>query len=681
MPGRLRLQARVRLTEPQAGGITEALLAHPYVHKASASPITGSLVIYYEAGRRSDALSAVTAVNLAAISETQAPDIQWEFRRRLYGKCLCHFAKRLLLPAWIRIPIDIWQSLRYLRRAAASLRKLKLNVAVLDGVAISASMLQGDFTTAASIMFLLGLAELLEEQAHAKARMALERSLVLNVDSVWVRRGDVDVQVPFDALNTGDLVIVRAGSIIPVDGIVQNGEAAVNQASLTGEAATVLKSPGDSVFAGMVLEDGCLVVEARAVAAESRIFRIVQMIDESSSLKASIQNRAENFADRIVPFNFLLAALALVFGGVRAAMSALLVDYSCAIKLATPIAVLSALREASAHKLAVRGGVFLEAAAEADTVVFDKTGTLTAASPEVSYVGAFAGFTCDYVLRTAACIEEHFPHSLARAVVRHAKEKGLLHEETHAEVEYIAGHGIVTSYSGRRVIIGSRHFVEDDENIAIAEEQMKHIEKKAKGGSVLYLVVDGTLAGFLCIADPPRPEAAEVVAQLKSLGVKRVIMLTGDGELSAQVTAGLLGIDEYRASLLPEAKREFIQSLKAQGSRILMVGDGINDSPALAVSDVSVAMRDAADLARETADVTLLGGDLRGLVTLRVLGQKLLRRIDNNFGYILGINSVIIALGLADVLSSSMLALMHNASTVALSAASTRPLLPESSKQ
>jgi P-type E1-E2 ATPase len=441
------------------------------------------------------------------------------FRKRLYGKILRHVAKRLFLPPWARIPFDIWQSLRYLRRAALSLRGRKLGVAVLDGAAISGAMLQGDCNAASSVMFLLGLSELLEEHTRAKARGALAGSLTLNVDTVWVRRGGADTQIQLERLCTGDLVVVRTGSVISVDGVVASGEASVNQAMLTGEPGAVFKRQGDSVFAGTLLEEGCLIVEARAVASESRISRIVQMIDESDSLKAGVQNRAECLADRIVPFNFLLAAGAFLLGGARAAMSALLVDYSCAVKLATPIAVLSALREASANRLAVRGGKFLEAAAEADTVIFDKTGTLTAACPTVSYVGAFDSFTRDKVLQTAACIEEHFPHSLARAVVRRAKEEGLLHEEDHADVEYIAAHGIVTSYSGCRVVIGSRHFIEDDEGISITAEQESRIEREAKGGAVLYLGVDGTLAGFICIADPPRPEAAAVITQLKSLGV------------------------------------------------------------------------------------------------------------------------------------------------------------------
>jgi len=682
MPGRLRLQTQVRLTESQAGGIAEKLLAYPFVREAGASHITGSIVICYEAGFREKALAAASVLSVVDIvTENRPPDLGLEFRKGLYGRVLRHMLKRLLLPAWVRVLIDMWRSLRYLRRAAISLRERKLGVAVLDGAAISVSMLQGDFNAASSVMFLLGLSEFLEDYTRAKARNALAKSLVLNVDFVWVRRDGVDVQMPLDALCVGDLTVVRTGSVIPVDGTVVDGEAAVNQASLTGEAAAVFKRQGDSVFAGTLLEEGSLVIEARAVAAESRISRIVRMIDESDSLKANVQNRAERLADKIVPYNFLLASAVFAFGGARAAMSALLVDYSCAVKLATPIAVLSALREASANKLAIRGGKFIEAAAEADIVIFDKTGTLTAACPNVSYVGAFGSFTRDEVLKTAACIEEHFPHSLARAVVRRAKDEGLLHEENHADVEYIAAHGIATSYSGRRFIIGSRHFVSEDEGIAVTAEQDAQIEREAKGGAVLYLGADDALAGFICIADPIRPEAPEVIARLKSLGVKRIIMLTGDGELSARETAGSLGIDEYRAGFLPEDKREFVESLKGQGHKIMMVGDGINDSPALAVSDVSVAMRDAADLARETADVTLLGGDLRGLVTLRMLGQRLLQRVSRNFGYILGVNSALIALGLGGMLSSGTLALLHNASTVAVSAASTRLLLPENTRR
>ncbi|MDR3310705.1 MAG: heavy metal translocating P-type ATPase [Oscillospiraceae bacterium] len=673
LPARLRL--RSDFAAAQAAGLAAALSRNEHIISASANRITGSVVVSYDGDCRAAVTAAIAAINTADLPNSDERDGGLEFRKRIYAKAAAHFGRKWLLPPFIRIPVDVWHGLRFVKNALVSLGRGRVGVDVLDGAAITASMLRREWSTASSLMFLLGLSELLEEHTRKQARGALAQSLVLNIDTVWVRRGGSEVQIPLAELAVGDGAVVRTGTLIPADGAVLSGEAAVNQSSLTGESEAVFKRAGDTVFAGTVVEEGSLVVEVRSAAAESRVARIVRLIDESDALKADVQHRAERLADRIVPFNFLLAGGAYLLGGAAAAMSALLVDYSCAVKLSTPIAVLSAMREASAHKILVKGGRFLEVAAEADVVVFDKTGTLTAACPEVAYVGAFGAYTRDGVLRTAACIEEHFPHSLARAVVRKAKNENLNHEEEHADVHYIAAHGVATEYDGKRVVIGSRHFVEDDERVLITPEQSAEIERHT--GSVLYLGSDGRLIGYLCISDPPRDEASAVIASLKALGIRRVIMLTGDGENAARAASELLGVDEYRAGLLPEDKLRIIEQLKADGGKVMMVGDGINDSPALAAADVSVAMRDAADLARESADVTLLGGDLTGLFTLRLLGMRLLARIHNNFGVIIGVNSALLALGLAGILPASALSLLHNASTTAVSASSTRLLLTE----
>jgi heavy metal translocating P-type ATPase len=679
LPGRLRLRLKRSVTDAQAAGMVKVLTADGGLSEVRVSSITGSVIICYQAGFRAVALRAMDTMNEKAIPEASdgmGIDYGSELATRIVLKISTHFARRLFLPVPVRTAMTIFHSLRFLRRAFASLCSRRLDVAVLDGAAIGAAMATREFNTASSIMLLLGLSELFEEYTRRRVRGELSRSLVLNIATVWVLRGETEVQITLEELRAGDLVIVRTGTLIPVDGTVTSGEAEINQASLTGEAAAVFKKEGDTVFAGTVVEEGSLVVSARAAVGESRIAQIIELIDQSESLKASVQSRAENMADKLVPYSFFVAGGAyLLTGNVKKATSVLQVDYSCAIKLSTPIAVMSAMREASANGAVVRGGKFLEGVAQADTVVFDKTGTLTEACPMVRHVTAFGDFSHEEVLRMAACIEEHFPHSLARAVIRCAVEKGLHHEEEHAEVHYVVAHGIATSYDNRRVVIGSRHFIEEDEKVSITREQSEQIAQESQGDSVLYLGVDGKLAGFLCITDPPRPEAAEVVVKLRELGIRHIVMLTGDSENAARSVAGQLGIDEYRAQTLPEEKREFLIGLRAAGRKVLMVGDGINDSPALAEADVSVAMRDSSDLARETADITLLGGDLNGIVTLRQLSMGLMQRVHGNFRVIAGFNSALIALGLVGLLTAAPLALLHNISTAAVCAGSMRPLL------
>lgn len=683
LPGRIRLRCGAyAFDEEQSFSVMAHLQALPYVERVKASHLTGSILLFYTEGFRGSVIRAVAAMGKDALQPVAESDrdpalgIDMQFKQRLYKMILRRLVNKFLLPSWLKVPLYLWRGLGFIRRGWSCLRRGMITVDVLDGAAVGVSLLQGNYSTAASIMFLLGLSELLEDYTRQKTRSALAQSLAVHVDTVWVRRDSGEVQIPVAQLRVGDHVVVRSGSMIPIDGTVCDGEASVNQASMTGEPLPVLKKAGDSVFAGTVLEEGCLAVEVRTLLSESRISKLVELIEQSEALKANVQAKAERMADRIVPFSFLLAIGVFVFtGNWRKALSVLLVDYSCAIKLATPISVISAMREAAAHKVMVKGGKFLEAVAEADTIIFDKTGTLTVASPAVSKVVPFAGFRRDEVLRTAACLEEHFPHSVARAVVRKALEEELRHAEEHAEVEYIVAHGIATTYQGRRVVIGSHHFVVEDENIRLSEEQLRQVESTANGDSVIFLGVDGEAAGFLCISDPPRGEAAEVIEALRGLGIRHVVMLTGDGETTARNVATSLGIDQYRSQVLPEDKASIVAEYKRQGRKVIMVGDGINDSPALAAADVSISMKDASDIAREVADITLLGSSLRELITLRTLSRSLMTRIRSNYRFIVTFNTLLLLLGLGGVITPNASAVLHNTSTIAISAASMRPCL------
>jgi heavy metal translocating P-type ATPase len=685
LPQRIRLSCgRYAFSKEESFALAEAAAVWPGVTDARAGYLTGSIVICYQGDCREDLLRAVSDLRLSDLAppglETPLA-IDTDFRERLY-KTVLRRAVRLCLPVPVRWALTVSDGLSYVFRGLKSLRSGVLGVETLDASAVAVSILRGNFDTAASIMFLLGISELLEDYARRRAKNALLKSLAVNIDTVWVERDGREVSVPASALTVGDRVVVGAGQMIPVDGTVRAGEAGVNQASMTGEPLAALKSAGDSVFAGTVLEEGRIVVETRALPDESRIGRIVEMIERSETLKAGIQARSERLADKIVPYSFLLSAGVLLFtGDLTKAASVLLVDYSCAIKLSTPVAVISAMREAAGERVLVKGGKFLENMAEADTVVFDKTGTLTVASPQVSKVIPFAGHDRDEVLRTAACLEEHFPHTVAQAVVRRAYDERLLHEEEHAEVEYVVAHGIATAYKGRRVIIGSRHFVEDDEGVFFAPAELETVEKEAGGDSVLYLAREGKLMGFICVSDPPRPEASEVIAALRREGIKHVVMLTGDSETTARATAEALGIADWRSQVLPEDKAAIITSLKAEGRKVIMVGDGVNDSPALAAADVSVAMKDASDVARETADITLLRSDLRDLVAVRQLSARLMRRIRGNFRFIIVFNSALLALGLSGAVSPNTSAVLHNVSTIAVSAASARKLRPAAAER
>ena len=684
-PGRLRLRCGPDVfTEKQGYGIAALLLGCRGVTGAVSCPVNGSLLVLYTGEGREEALALVKDLSRKALPEGEARDsdtvrgVDEVFVNQLALLTARHFLKKLL-PMPVRCAITLWRAVGYWREGLKSLLDCRLDVAVLDAASIGAALIQGQWTTAGSVMYLLQVSGLLEDYTKKRTQTALTQSLALNVDTVWLVREDgTEVSVPMSQLALGDKVRVRSGSLVPVDGTVTDGDAMVNEASMTGEPLPVHKRAGGTVFAGSVLEEGALVLRVDALAGESRLQQIVGLIESSEQLKAGVQSRAEHLADAIVPFSFAGAlAVGLITRNLTKALSVLMVDYSCAIKLSTPIAVISAMREASSHRIMVKGGKFLEAFAEADTIVFDKTGTLTAASPKVEEVLDFTGRGTDEILRIAACIEEHFPHSMARAVTRAAAEKGLNHEEKHTEVEYVVAHGVATSLEGQRALIGSQHFIFEDEGVTCTEAQAKAIEEKSLGRSVLYLALGETLAGVILISDPPREEAAEAIAELRTLGIHRVVMLTGDQEGAAKEVCRRLGIDEYRAQVLPADKASLVESFREGGHKVIMVGDGINDSPALAASDVSVAMKDASDLAREVADITLLSSDLRELAALRRLAQGTFARISRNYRFILTFNSALLVLGVAGVLPPTTTALLHNASTMAISASSMRPYLKE----
>jgi heavy metal translocating P-type ATPase len=680
--GRVRLRCgRSAFTAEQSRSAAAAFRDLPFVERAEVSHRTGGVLLYYRADCRGDLLRFAKALDPRGLSALPADErdaatlLDAEFKRKLFRAVRNRVLVKLLpLPfqkAWC-VCKGVLFLLRALRRIGAG----RLGVEALDASAVGATILRGQFTTASSIIFLIGLSDLLEEYTRRKTKNALAESLLICVDSVWIERDGEAVAVKMSELRVGDRAIVRTGAQIPVDGVVRSGEALVNQSTMTGEAAAVHKAEGSAVFAGTTVEEGDITIEVKALSNESRISRIVEMIDNAEHLKAGVQGRAERLADRIVPFNFLLAAgVFLCTRSVDKAIFALLVDYSCAIRLATPISVISAMHEASKKNIMVKGGKYLEAVAEADVVVFDKTGTLTLATPQVSKVLPFEDYSREAVLRLAACLEEHFPHSVARAIVRKAKEEGLLHAEEHARVEYVVAHGIASTLHGKRVVVGSRHFVCEDEGIAMREDADARVARESGGDSAVYLAVDGKLAGAVFINDTLRPEAAAVIGALRQAGVTQIVMLTGDSALAARETSRQLGLDDFRAQMLPEEKARVVRAYRAEGRKVVMVGDGVNDSPALAEADVSVAMKDASDIAREVADITLLRSDLTSLLYLRRLSAGLMRRIKNNYRSIVGFNTGLLLLGLLGLITPGASALLHNASTILISAASTRPIV------
>ena len=600
------------------------------------------------------------------------------YKEKLIAKVLLHYGGKLLMPAPLRAGLVTIRSLRYLAAGLRCIRKRKIEVPLLDAAAMGVSVLRRDFNTAGSVMFLLGVGELLEEWTHKKSVGDLARSMSLNIKKVWLKRDGQEILVKADQIRKGDVVTVHMGNVIPFDGEVSDGEGMVNQVSLTGEAMPVRRVQGQTVYAGTVVEEGELDVLVKAVSGSTRFEKIVAMIEDSEKLKSSMESRAEHLADRLVPYTLLgTAGVWLLTRNVTKALSVLMVDFSCALKLAMPLTVLSAIREAGGYGITVKGGKFLEAVAEADTVVFDKTGTLTKAKPTVREVIPFGEEPEEECLRIAACLEEHFPHSMAKAVVDAAKKRRLAHEEMHSKVEYIVAHGISSYIDGKKVVIGSSHFVFEDEGCKVRPEYRERFEALPEEYSHLYLAIEKELTAVICIEDPLREEAADMIRALRAEGIQKTVMMTGDSEKTAASVARRVGVDEYYAEVLPEEKAGFVEREKALGHKVIMIGDGINDSPALSAADAGIAISDGAELAREIADITIAAADLGELVVLKRLANGMLKRIGKNYQQIIGINAGLIVLGVAGALQPTTSALLHNTSTLLISLRSMRNLLPE----
>lgn len=599
-----------------------------------------------------------------------------EYWEKMVNHVVLHYGKKIFLPLPVRTFLTTLKSVKYIWKGVRTLAKCRIEVPVLDATAIGVSMLRGDFSTASSVMFLLGFGEILEDWTHKKSVDDLARSMSLNVSKVWLITEDSEVQVGTDEIKPGDRVRIHMGTVIPFDGIVTEGEAMVNEASLTGESMPVAKHESSYVYAGTVMEEGELTIRVKETSGSTKFEKIVTMIEETEKLKSAVESKAEHLADRLVPYT--LAGTALTYAltrNVTKALSILMVDFSCALKLAMPISVLAAIREANAHHITVKGGKFLEAVAEADTIVFDKTGTLTKAQPTVVDVVSFNGDSKENLLRLAACMEEHFPHSMAKAVMDAAKERGLTHEEMHSKVEYIVAHGISTMVDGRKAIIGSHHFVFEDEKCTIPVGKEELFRNLPEEYSHLYLGIEGKLAAVICIEDPLRPEAPEVVKALRKAGFTQIVMMTGDSDRTAKAIATRVGVDKYYSEVLPEDKAKFVEEAKAQGRKVLMVGDGINDSPALSAADVGIAISDGAELAREIADITIGADDLSVMVTLKEISNGLMDKIHKNYRRIVGINGSLIALGVTGVIQPTMSALLHNTSTLLIGMDSMKSVL------
>ena len=683
--GRLRVRMKqYRMTLEQADLLEAYLQNQPGVLNATVHERTCCAVIRY-IGSREDVIRAIAQFNYTAPSITAlAPThsgraLNREYQEKLVGKVITKFACTLFLPTPLQIARTIWLSLPFLGRGLKRLIHRELKVELLDALSIGVSMARRDFSTAGSVMFLLDIGELLEEWTHKKSVDDLARCMSLNVDRVWLKTDDAEVLVPLSNITAGDRILVRMGNVIPIDGTVVDGEVMVNQASLTGESMPVAKRPGTQVYAGTVVEEGDCVIEVTQTSGESRYDKIVSMIEQSEQLKSAAESRASNLADKLVPYTLVGSALSYALTrNVTRALSVLMVDFSCALKLAMPLAVLSAMREASMYHITVKGGKFLEAVAQADTIVFDKTGTLTHACPVVAKVIPFGGRNEDDMLRVAACLEEHFPHSMANAVVRAARERDLAHEEMHSQVEYIVAHGISSMVENKKVVIGSAHFIFEDEQCTVPADEQDKYDALPPEFSHLYLAIGGELAAVICIADPLRPEARDVMKALRALGIKRTVMLTGDSERTAAAIAAEVGVDDYRAEVLPEDKANFVEQERAAGHTVIMLGDGINDSPALSAANVGVAISGGAAIAREIADITIAGENLFELVALRRIAQGLMSRINSNYRFVIGFNGSLIGLGVAGVLAPATSAMMHNLSTLGISLRSMTNLIDSS---
>ena len=684
MRGRMRIHVMTNeMTDLQADKLEYDLAAQDMILTAKVYERTSDVVITY-AGERQILLSYLQTYyyrRKVEEDETLARSgraMNRKYWDKLVNRVVLRMGSKLFVPAPIRTGLVLVKSLSYIKKALSCVGRRKIEVPLLDGIAITTSIVRGDYGTAGSVMFLLDLGEIMEEWTHKKSVDDLAKKMSLNVSKVWLNVDGREVLTDVSKIETGDCVTVHMGNVIPLDGVIKEGEGMVNQASLTGEAIPVAKKPGGYVYAGTVLEEGELLIEVKENSGTTKYEKIVAMIEETEKLKSTVESRAEHLADRLVPYT--LAGTGLVYlltRNVTKALSVLMVDFSCALKLSMPISVLSAMREAQSHGITVKGGKFLEAIAEADTIVFDKTGTITKAQPVVSDVISFCDEEPDELLRIAACLEEHFPHSMAKAVVRAAMDKGLVHEENHSKVEYIVAHGISSRIQDKKVIIGSYHFVFEDEQCVIPQGKEELFESLSGECSHLYLAIDGVLAAVIAITDPIREEAPQVVSMLRKCGLSKIVMMTGDSERTAKVVAAKVGVDEYYSEVLPEDKASYVEKEHQAGCKVIMIGDGVNDSPALSAADVGIAICDGAEMAREIADITIAGDNLEELVTLKRLSNALVKRIHGNYRQIVGFNTGLILCGIGGVMQPATSALLHNTSTLAISVKSMKDLLSE----
>ena len=685
--GRLRVHViRKRMSFSQADTLQYYLMGLTGVQKVKVQNRTCDAIIEYD-GDRGEILKELQRFSY---QQTEVPEdylknsgreMNQYYWDKLVNRVILHYGTKLFLPISVRDVIATVKSVKYVCEGVRTLLKGKIEVPVLDGTAIGVSVFRGDYSTASSVMFLLGIGEILEEWTHKKSVEDLARSMSLNISKVWLIREGKEELAELTAVNSGDQVVVHMGNVIPFDGDVVAGEAMVNQASLTGESNPVRKIEGGYAYAGTVVEEGEITICVKEVNGSSKYEKIMTMIEESEKLKSSLEGKAAHLADRLVPYTFAGTGLVwLLTRNTTKALSVLMVDFSCALKLAMPLTVLSAIREASTYDITVKGGKYLEAMAEADTIVFDKTGTLTKAQPTVVDIVSFNGQSSDELLRIAACLEEHFPHSMAKAVVEKAVERNLVHEELHSKVEYIVAHGIYSTIEGKEVVIGSHHFVFEDEHAVIPEGKQELFDQLPEQYSHLYMAIEGKLAAVICIEDPLRKEAPEVIRRLKQCGISKVVMMTGDSDRIASTIAHKVGVDEYYSEVLPEDKAKFVENEKKSGRRVIMIGDGINDSPALSEASVGIAISDGAEIAREIADVTISADDLYEIATLKRLSDAMVRRINKNYHMIVGINTGLILLGVAGVFQPTMSALLHNTSTILISLKSMENLLDAGTK-
>ena len=685
--GRLRIHVvQKRMTYTEADTLSWFLSNQKNVTDVKVYERTADAVICY-VGTREEVLNLLKEFSYENtklpehVAAGSGRELNAVYQEKLVMKTVLHYGSKLFFPMPVRAVITSVKSVKYIWHGIRCLMHGKIEVPVLDATAISVSVFRRDYATAGSVMFLLGIGEIIEEWTHKKSVGDLARSMSLNVNKVWLKRNEQEILVKSSDIEPGDHVVIRMGNVIPFDGEVVTGEGMVNQASLTGESLPVRRSVGQSVFAGTVLEEGEIEVLVKAVSGSTRFEKIVTMIEDSEKLKSSVEGKAEHLADRLVPYTLLgTGAVWLLTRNITKTLSVLMVDFSCALKLAMPITVLSAIREAGENNITVKGGKFLEAVADADTIVFDKTGTLTKATPTVKEIVPFSDYSENDLLRIAACLEEHFPHSMAKAVVDAAKERHLSHEEMHSKVEYVVAHGISSSIDNRKVLIGSSHFIFEDEGCTIPSEYQERYDSLKPEYSHLYLAIEKQLVAVICIEDPLREEAVEMVRDLKKAGIRKVVMMTGDSERTAAAIAKRVGVDEYYAEVLPEDKANFVEKEKSEGRKVIMIGDGINDSPALSAADAGIAISDGAEIAREIADITIAADDLREVVTLKLLANAMMKRIHMNYRNIVGINSGLILLGVTGIVQPTVSALLHNASTLMISLGSMKNLLDENKR-